>query len=94
MNKIAITVASAGALTAIAVGLAGAATAAPSGSGSAADVMGSLQSQGYSVQLNGTVSAPLSACVVNDVHGLPRGTGGASGFTTVYIDVSCPPTNN
>ena len=48
------------------------------------------------MQINGSVTDPLSACVTTGVHGVPA-TGIPSGprlapnpFTTVYVDVSCP----
>jgi len=78
---------------------AGLAGAAPSGLGSAADVMKSLQGQGYNVMLNGTQFGALSACAVTGVHN-PAGPnaidamGRTDQFTTVYIDISCPSTNN
>jgi hypothetical protein len=77
---------------------AGSAYAAPSGLGSAADIMKSLQAQGYNVMLNGTQYGPLSACAVTGVHN-PAGPnaidamGRTDQFTTVYIDISCPSTN-
>ena len=78
---------------------AGSAGAAPSGLGSAADVMKSLQGQGYNVMLNGTQFGALSACAVTGVQN-PAGPnaidamGRTDQFTTVYIDISCPSTNN
>jgi hypothetical protein len=89
MKKFTITAATISALTAGALGLAGATVAAPTGGSSAADVVNSLQSQGYNVQFNGSVTAPLSDCIVTGVHG-------DSGikYSTVYVDVSCPPSNN
>jgi hypothetical protein len=86
-------------LAAAAPGLAGTAAAAPTGSSSAGDVVNSLQSQGYSVQINGSATAPLSDCRVTGVHGVPNTDGAGrrsdpTQFTTVYVDVSCPPSNN
>ncbi len=96
MRKISFTVAAATTFTAAAVGLAGAAVAAPTGGGNAADAVKELQAEGYNVQINGSVTDPLSACVTTGVHGVPN-TGNPSGpqpcpypFTTVYVDVSCP----
>ena len=50
---------------------------------------------GYAVQINGTVSGPLSQCIVTGVHGLSNSD--QSGhridptvFTTAYVDISCP----
>lgn len=88
----------ASAFAAAAVGLAGTAAASTStGGGNAGDTVANLQKQGYSVQLNGSVSAPLSQCTVTDVHGasaLPAGQSSAMSSTTVYVDVSCPDLNN
>jgi hypothetical protein len=93
MTKFTITASIFGALAATALGLAGAAAAAPTGS-SAADTVSSLKAQGYDVQLNGSATAPLSQCAVTGVHGdSPRRTDSTQ-FTTVYVDVSCPPSNN
>jgi monoamine oxidase len=99
MKLFTITTATAGALAAAALGLAGAAAAAPTGGSSAADTIASLQAEGYNVQLNGSQTAPLSRCIVTDVHGL-SGTDSAgqrinpTQFDTVYVDISCPPRNN
>ena len=96
MRKISFTAAAAMTFTAAAVGLAGTAGAAPTGGGNAADAVKELQAEGYSVQVNGSVTDPLSACVTTGVHGVPT-TGSSPGphtgplsFTTVYVDVSCP----
>src|SRR5262249_9202421 len=69
MKKIVIIACGAGALAAAAVSLAPAAIAAPVGS-RADDAVNNLQSQGYSVRINGAQTAPLSACTVTDVSGL------------------------
>ncbi len=55
--------------------------------------MQSLKDQGYNVMLNGAVGGPLSECTVTGVHN-PDMSGRAKAFTTVYVDVSCPHTNN
>jgi hypothetical protein len=96
MRKFIFTVAAATAFTAAAVGLAGVAGAAPTGGGNAADAVKELQAEGYNVQINGSVTDPLSTCVTTAVHGVPA-TASSSGphvaplpFTTVYVDVSCP----
>ncbi len=96
MRKISFTVAAATTFTAAAVGLAGAAVAAPTGGGNAADAVKELQAEGYNVQINGSVTDPLSACVTTGVYGVPN-AGNSSGpqtgppsFTTVHVDVSCP----
>ncbi len=92
MKKFAITTSIFGALAATALGLAGAAAAVPTGS-SAADTVSSLQAQGYNVQLNGSATAPLSQCAVTGVHGDSPGRIDSTQFTTVYVDISCPPSN-
>jgi hypothetical protein len=96
MKKISFIVAAATTFTAAAVGLAGSAVAAPTGGGNAADAVKELQAEGYNVQINGSVTDPLSACVTTGVYGVPN-AGSSSGpqtgplsFTTVHVDVSCP----
>ncbi|WP_369803951.1 hypothetical protein [Mycobacterium sp. 1274761.0] len=71
----------------------GVAMAAPSSTGSASDVVQSLKDEGFAVMINGTVTGSLSNCVVTGVHN-PATSNKASGFTTVYVDVDCPDTNN
>lgn len=93
MNKFTITTSIFGALAATALGLAGAAAAASTGGSSAADTVSSLQAQGYNVQLNGSATAPLSQCAVTGVHGDSPGRIDSTQFTTVYVDISCPPSN-
>ena len=92
MKKFAITTSIFGALAATALGLAGAAAAVPTGS-SAAETVSSLQAQGYNVQLNGSATAPLSQCAVTGVHGDSPGRIDSTQFTTVYVDIACPPSN-
>ena len=102
MNKTAFIAAVAGVAAAVALSMPGVAAAVPP-TGSAADVVKALQDQGYSVQLNGPVSGPLARCSVTGVHGLvvmmmpdgslmmkmdPANPGG------VFVDVSCPSSNN
>ena len=91
-----------GAVMIAAVATAGAAAAVPP-SGSAADVVKALQDQGYSVQFNGSVIGPLSRCAVTGVHGLvvmmmPDGSlmmqMDPSNPGDVFVDVSCPSSNN
>ncbi|AMT73937.1 hypothetical protein [Mycobacteroides immunogenum] len=95
MKKFAFAAITASAFAAAAVGLAGTAAASTStGGGNAGDTVANLQKQGYSVQLNGSVSAPLSQCTVTDVHGVSAGQSSAMSSTTVYVDVSCPDLNN
>jgi hypothetical protein len=92
MNRYAIVIGIAG-ISVAALGLPGLATAAPSGPGSASDVVQSLKYQGYNVMLNGTLDGPLSDCTVTGVHN-PDMSGRAVAFTTVYVDVDCPRTDN
>jgi hypothetical protein len=78
-----------------AVGLASPADAAPTGGTSAADTVKTLQDMGYAVQINGSVSRPLAQCNVTGVHGLLNtdATGGRidpTEFSTAYVDVACP----
>lgn len=94
MKTFTITSATVGALAATALAVAGAAGAAPTGGSSAADTVRSLQAQGYNVQLNGSMTGPLSQCTVTGVHGDSAGRIDSTQFTTVYVDVSCPPSNN
>lgn len=89
MKTTAIVSGVAGIIAAAAVGPMGTAAAAPTGSESANDVVASLKAQGYNVMLNGDISDPLSECHVTGVHN-PDASGRAVGFTTVYVDVSCP----
>ncbi|BEL41379.1 hypothetical protein Isolate57596_47440 [Mycobacteroides abscessus subsp. abscessus] len=65
------------------------AAAAGGGGSSASDTVDKLQAQGYTVQLNGIPTAPLSECVVTGIEGLR----GATAFSTVYVDISCPSYN-
>jgi hypothetical protein len=88
MQKFAISTAIAGLLAASAIGLAGTAAAVPTGGGSAADTIKALQDMGYAVQINGTVSGPLSQCIATGVHGLANSD--PTVFTTAYVDISCP----
>jgi hypothetical protein len=102
MKKISLTAAVIGATVITALATPGLAAAIPP-TGSAADVVKALQDQGYSVQLNGSVIGPLSRCAVNGVHGLvvmmmPDGSlmmqMDPSNPGDVYVDVSCPSSNN
>ena len=88
MTTSAIATGVAGILTTALLSSAGAA-AAPTGSESARDVVQNLEGQGYHVMLNGDVTDPLSECHVTGVHN-PDLSGHATGFTTVYVDVTCP----
>ena len=53
-----------------------------------------LQALGYNVELNGSRTAPLNQCTVIAVHPDDTGTAAAKQFTTIWVDISCPPTNN
>jgi hypothetical protein len=88
MNKLAIATATASLFAAGAIGLAPTAAAIPTGGGSAADTIATLQDMGYAVQINGTVTGPLAQCIVTGVHGVSNSTPAV--FTTAYVDVSCP----
>jgi hypothetical protein len=77
-----------------AIGLASAAAAAPSNVGSAQDTVNRLQGLGYNVALNGSKTQPLSECVVTAVHPGDPGTLAPSQFSTIFVDIACPPTNN
>jgi hypothetical protein len=94
MKKLAVSTAVTGTIVFAAVGWCATAQAAPTGDASAADTIKSLQGLGYNVQINGSVTAPLTQCLVTGVHGLPNSSAVPTGFTTVYIDVDCPPSNN
>lgn len=94
MKTLITAAATVGALAATALGLAGAAAAAPIGGSSASDAVSSLQAQGYTVQLNGSVTAPLSECTVTGVHGDSAGPVDHTRLNTVYLDVSCPSSND
>lgn len=88
MTKMTFTMAAATGLSALALGLAGTAAAAPTGGGNAADAVKVLQAQGYSVQINGSVTDALTACETTGVHGVSGA--GTRSFSTAYVDVSCP----
>jgi len=94
MVKFTVTAGVLGALAATTLGWADSAAAAPTGAGSAADSIKSLQAQGYNVQINGSVTSSLSECLVTGVHGVPATRTDSTQFSTVYVDVSCPPSND
>lgn len=89
MKKSIVTLATFGAMSAAALGLAGTATAVPFGGSSAADTVATLQSQGFSVQINGAVTVPLNRCITTGVHGLPGPEVGPQGSGVVFVDVDC-----
>jgi hypothetical protein len=88
MKKFDIAVAVAGILAAGSLVVAPTAAAAPTGGSNAADTVKTLRDMGYNVQLNGTVSGPLSQCIATGVHGLANSD--PTVFTTAYVDISCP----
>jgi hypothetical protein len=94
MTKLAHITVAVGVAAGTLLGLAASATAAPSNTGSAENTISRLQSLGYNVALNGSVTAPLSVCSVLGVHPGDPGTAPPKQFTTIWVDVSCPPTNN
>lgn len=87
MKTLMMTIACAGGLAAVALGLAGTASAAGT---RADDTVNGLAAQGYSVQLNGAGSAPLSACTVSNVSGVSAEALAAGSNPTVVVDVACP----
>lgn len=103
MNRTTVTICAAAMFLPVVVGLSTTAAAVPP-SGSAADIVNTLQAQGYNVAFNGaTNNMSLARCTVSGVHGLtvmmttdgslmmPMASG-ASG--TVYVDLICPDSNN
>jgi hypothetical protein len=94
MKKYAHVAAAVGALASAAFGLAPFAAAAPSNSSSVQDTVDRLQALGYNVQLNGSKTAPLNQCTVLAVRPDDPGTTAPKQFTTIWVDISCPPTNN
>jgi hypothetical protein len=99
MNRATITTAVLGVLAAGSVTFAAAAAAAPSGDTSAVDTISQLRAYGYNVQVNynSTRDEPLYTCTVTGTSGVPKSAplDGAptAQFTTVYVDVNCPPDN-
>ncbi|MUL77140.1 hypothetical protein [Mycolicibacterium sp. CBMA 226] len=77
----------AGAATALA-STAGAAT--PSAGSRADDAIKGLSSQGYTVQLSGTASAPLSQCTIANIKTLAGGPDATGASPNAYVDVACP----
>jgi hypothetical protein len=94
MKRFAHTIVAAGALAGAVFGLAPVAGAAPTNVGSAQNTVDRLTSEGYSVAINGSRTAPLWECNVLAVHPDDPGTTVATQFTTIWVDVSCPPTND
>ena len=96
MNKFTFATVAATALSAV-IGLAAPAAAAPSGTGSAQDIINSLEASGYRVVLNKLGDAPLDQTTVvavrpgREVTHRVTESGGDSIeqvlYTTVYVDV-------
>ena len=83
-----------GVLAVAALGLAPSAPGAPSNVGSAQDTVNRLEALGYHVSINGVLSGPLSDCLVTGVHPGDPGNVVAPQFTTIWINVACPSSNN
>jgi hypothetical protein len=60
------------------------ALAGPAAASTADTVVNSLQAEGYTVQINGTPTAPLTACSVTAINKLESGAASAS------VDIACP----
>jgi len=93
-SKIAFFSAAAAALAAATLTAAGPAQAVSASGNNGADVVSTLRSEGYNVQVDGAPSAPLSACTVTDVHGLPNPAdptqrADSRMINNVYVDVTC-----
>ena len=94
ISRIAFFATAAAALAAATLTAAGPAQAASASGNNGADVVSTLRSEGYNVQVDGAPSAPLSACTVTDVHGLPNPADPTQRADTrtinnVYVDVTC-----
>lgn len=103
MRTTAITTIAAAVLLATTAVVASAAAGAVPTSGTASEVVKGLQDQGYDVQFNQPTTMSLSRCTVTGVHGLTvtmTSEGNLmmmmqAGHTdTVYVDLSCPGSNN
>ena len=95
MKKIAVTVATHAALAAGGLGLAANAAAIPLAGEPADQAVRALESEGYTVRINQSISVPLSQCTVLGISGL-RGTE-ANGvllepgrLNVASVDVNCP----
>lgn len=94
-SKITLISTAAAALVSAALVGAGSAQAASASGNNASDVIGTLNGEGYNVQVDGTPSAPLSGCTVTDIHGLPNPANALTQhadpkmITNVYVDVDC-----
>jgi hypothetical protein len=95
MKRIDHIAAAAVALVGAAFGLAPTGSAAPSSPNNVQDTVNRLQALGYNVELNGSRNAAqLSDCSVTAVHPSDPGASAAQQFTTIWVNISCPPTNN
>jgi len=95
MKPFAIRTAVFGIMAVAIAGSAATAAAAPTGGTSAADTVQSLQDKGYSVQIYGSATEPLSQCKVTGVHGMSNTDAAGhqlvpNQFNTAYVDVDCP----
>lgn len=95
MKKFAITAALFGALAAGSVGLSSTAAAVPLTGGPADAAVRALESEGYTVRINQSVSVPLAQCTVLGVNGL-RGTEdngvlrNPGQLNVATLDLNCP----
>ena len=94
ISKIAFISTAAAALAAATLTAAGPAQASSVSGNNGADVVSTLRGEGYNVQVDGAPSAPLSACTVTDVHGLPNPADPTQRadprmVNNVYVDVTC-----
>jgi hypothetical protein len=67
------------------------------GAESAGATIDDLEAQGYDVQINwvsGVSSLPLDLCKVTAIHNPNHSPPDENTFTTVYVDVSCPNTDD
>jgi hypothetical protein len=104
MKKMMTVAGVAGVLAAAALGSSATAAADPSVNGNAADVVKMLQDHGYNVQFNMPSDMTLSRCTVDGVHGLPLAMtpdgnlmmmmAPTSNVGSVFVDLSCPPSND
>jgi hypothetical protein len=79
MRKFIIGAVGFGVLAASAVGFAGTASAS-----TADTIINNLQSEGYTVSINQTPTAPLTSCKVTSVNKFADGT-------SASVDIACPP---
>jgi hypothetical protein len=96
MKKFAVTAATLAALAAGGLGFAANADAIPLAGEPADQAVRVLESEGYTVRINQSISVPLSQCTVLGISGL-RGTE-ANGvllepgrLNVASVDVNCPP---